>query len=118
MIKLKSGHEVTIRALLKSLPASHGMHRPQLFQFIEPNSSGEVTIATYQELDKAFIDKQKETIESKIHHLILTREENKLFINDIDGRWFGSILKKTDRVEFLPWHNPTKQQSNRTKSHK
>jgi hypothetical protein len=108
MIKLKSGHEVTIRALLKSLPASHGMHRPQLFQFIEPNSSGAVIIATYQESDKAFIDKQKETIESKIHHLIVTREENKLFINDIDGMWFGSILKKNRQGRIFTSAQPNK----------
>lgn len=99
MIKLKSGHEVTIRTLLKSIPASQGMHRPQLFQFVEPNSSGIVTIATYQATDKIFIDKRKESIEAELRHLICPGEEIKLFINEDEGMWFGSVLKnKNGRI--------------------
>ncbi len=37
LIKLKNGKSITIHHLLKSLPASSGMSRPQLFQHLEPN---------------------------------------------------------------------------------
>jgi hypothetical protein len=57
-IKIKGGHEITLCILLKSLPASQGMSRPQLFQFIEPNISGITTIVTFQSADKAFIEKK------------------------------------------------------------
>lgn len=45
-IELKSGHKVFISILLKTLLATQGMHRPQLLQFLEPNSSVVVTIPT------------------------------------------------------------------------
>jgi len=35
---------LSIRLLLKSIPASAGMSRPQLFQQAEPNPAGVVTI--------------------------------------------------------------------------
>jgi hypothetical protein len=55
-IKIKGGHSISLRLLLKSLPASQGMSRSQLFQFIEPNISGVTTIVTFQSTDKAFIE--------------------------------------------------------------
>ncbi len=107
MVTLKSGHEVSIRTLLKSIPASQDMHRPQQFQFVEPNSSGVVTIATYQASDKAFIEKRKESIKAELCHLICTGEKTKLFINEEDGMWFGSVLKnKNGRV--LTTNQPNK----------
>jgi hypothetical protein len=44
IIKIKGNHTVSLRTLLKSLPASTGMSHPQLFKHAEPNSSGLVTM--------------------------------------------------------------------------
>lgn len=48
LIRLKNDQVISIRMLLKSIPATQNMCHSQLFQFIEPNSSGMVTLATYQ----------------------------------------------------------------------
>jgi hypothetical protein len=47
-VKQKEGVEISLRLLLKSIPTSQGMSHPQLFQFIKPNISGVVTLATFQ----------------------------------------------------------------------
>jgi hypothetical protein len=99
LIKLKNDQETTIRMLLKSIPATQGMSRPQLFQFVEPNSSGMVTLASYQECDKALVEERKLTLEQELRQVLSAGEENKLFRNDEDGIWFGSVLKnKNGRI--------------------
>jgi hypothetical protein len=55
-IRLKNDQIITIRMLLKSIPATQGMSLSQLFQFIEPNVSGMVTLATFQSQDKPLIE--------------------------------------------------------------
>jgi hypothetical protein len=47
VITLKNGDKISICLLLKNLPASQGMARPNLFQFVEPNNSGVTTLATF-----------------------------------------------------------------------
>jgi hypothetical protein len=99
IIKIKGGHNISLRLLLKSLPASQGMSRSQLFQFIEPNISGVTTIATLQSTDKTFIEQRKTTLESEIRKIIEPGEETKVFLNVSDGLWFGGVHKnKSGRV--------------------
>jgi hypothetical protein len=50
-ITLKSSSSVSLQTLLKSIPSSNGMSRSQLFQHVEPNASGIVTMVTFQEQD-------------------------------------------------------------------
>jgi hypothetical protein len=51
IIKLQNGNSVSLRTLIKSIPASASMTRPQLFQHVEPNISGIVTMVTFQKQD-------------------------------------------------------------------
>jgi hypothetical protein len=66
IIKLKNDQQITIRMLLKSIPATQGMTRSQLFQFVEPNASGIITMATYQAQDKSHIEARKHTLEAEL----------------------------------------------------
>jgi hypothetical protein len=92
-IKIKGGHEIPLRLLLKSLPATQGMSRSQLFQFVEPNISGVITLATFQSVDKEYIEKRKLTLEAEIRKIIEPGEETKVFKNNEDGLWFGGVRK-------------------------
>jgi hypothetical protein len=50
-VKLRNDQTVTLRLLLRSLPVSSGMSHPQLFQLVESNPTGMVTLAIYQHTD-------------------------------------------------------------------
>jgi hypothetical protein len=111
-VRLKNGEKTTIRMLLKSLPASQGMSRPQLFQFVEPNKSGVTTLATFQVQDKAFIEKRKHNLENELRAIINPEDTEKLFVSDTEGIWSGGILKnKGEKIIG------TKQPSQHTQSH-
>jgi hypothetical protein len=59
---LKGGKSVTIRTLLKSLPATNGMSRNRLFQIVDPNAGQTCTIVTFQKADRLFIEQRKLTL--------------------------------------------------------
>jgi hypothetical protein len=93
IVTLKNGDKIKIRMLLKSLPASQGMSRPQLFQFVEPNNSGITTLATFQVKDKEHVLKRKDSIESELRAIVSPADIDKLFITDTEGLWSGGIFK-------------------------
>jgi hypothetical protein len=80
--------------LLKSIPATQGMTRPQLFQFVEPNAHGAITLATYQAADKALVEARKTTLEKELRQVLDDGEDTKLFKDPNEGMWFGSVLKQ------------------------
>lgn len=107
-IKLKNDMTITIRMLLKSIPATQGMCRSQLFQFIEPNASGMVTLATYQSQDKKYVEERQLTLEQEIRQVLAHGEAEKVFKNDDEGIWFGSVSKqKNGRI--ISSQQPNKQ---------
>jgi hypothetical protein len=58
-----------------------------------------VTLVTYQECDKALVEERKLTLEQELRQVLSAGEENKLFRNDEDRIWFGSVLKnKNGRI--------------------
>jgi len=55
MIHLKSlYHQISLRSLLKSLPATIGMSSPVLFQHVESNFSNTITMVVFQKIDHSF----------------------------------------------------------------
>jgi hypothetical protein len=92
-IKLKNGKLVTIRHLLKSMPASVGMSRAQLFQQAEPNLSAVVTIVTFQAQDHDLVMSRQNTLESEIRQVLANGEVEKIFVDDEEGIWFGGANK-------------------------
>jgi hypothetical protein len=98
-IRLQNDQMTTVRMLLKSIPATQGMSRSQLFQFVEPNASGMVTMATYQHTNKEFIESRKITLEAEIRQVLAPGESAKIFKEESEGIWFGSVLKnKNGRI--------------------
>jgi hypothetical protein len=97
-ILLKNGQTVTLRTLLKSIPASNGMSRPQLFQQAEPNHEAMVTIVTFQAQDR-------ELFLARIRQVIAEGESEKVFIDDNEGIWFGGVNKqKSCHTNIIPKH--------------
>jgi len=78
-IKLKNDQIVPLRMLLRSLPASKGMTRSQLFQLVENNPTGMVVLATYQHCDKALVHAKKESLEQEIRTQQAEGESVKVF---------------------------------------
>ncbi len=93
VVKLKNDIAVSIHTLIKSLPASHGMSLPQLFHHVEQNTSGGLTMATFQECDRKYIQDHKLTLESEIRSLLAPQEDEKNFQSSADGLWFDNVHK-------------------------
>jgi hypothetical protein len=55
-VTLKNGQKITIRMLIRGLPATQGMNRPQLFQLAETNATRDSIIVTYQKGDKDHVN--------------------------------------------------------------
>jgi hypothetical protein len=70
-IKIKgSQQEITLRTLLKSIPASPGMSQAQLFQHAKPNARGVVTMVVYNRTDYNLVIKQQATLEKELRTII------------------------------------------------
>jgi hypothetical protein len=53
------------QTLIKSIPASSGMIRPQLFQHVKPNVSGVVTMATFQKQDSELVHARQKQLSQR-----------------------------------------------------
>jgi hypothetical protein len=100
MVKLNHDITVSIRTLIKSLPASQGMSRPQLFHHVEQNTSGGLTLATFQECDRKYIQDRKMTLENELRSLLEKGEDEKLFQSCAEGLWFDNV-HKTKKGQIL-----------------
>ncbi len=92
IVTLKNGQHVSLRMLLRSIPATQGMSRPQLFQLIETNSQN-IIIATYQKSDRAHVAARKMTLETDLKAQLTPEYASKIFQSEADGLWFTPILK-------------------------
>jgi len=90
-ITLKNDKSIPLHILLKSIPASEGMSRPQLFTQVKPNPAATVTLVTYQARDHNLVSARKATLESEIRNIIKDGEAGKVFIDDTEGIWFGGV---------------------------
>jgi len=75
------------------------MSRPQLFQQVEQNISGIVTMVTFQKQDQELVYKSQNTLEAEIRQVIADGEEENVFVDDSDGIWFSGVNKtKTGKL--------------------
>lgn len=79
IVQLKNGKSISIRLLLKSIPALAGMSRPQLFQQAEPNHGTTVTIVTFQAIDKEYVLAHQASLEEEIRSVLAPGQEGKIF---------------------------------------
>jgi hypothetical protein len=75
------------------------MSRPQLFQHVEPNISGVVTMVICQKQDLPLVLARQNSLEMEIRQIIADGEDDKVFIDTAEGIWFGGVSKtKTGRI--------------------
>jgi len=75
------------------------MSRPQLFQHVEPNISGVVTMVIFQKQDLPLVLARQNSLEMEIRQIIADGEDDKVFIDTAEGIWFGGVSKtKTGRI--------------------
>ena len=94
--------------LLKSIPASEGMTRPQLFQQAEPNHGATITIVTFQASDKNLVLVRQDTLEEEIRNVLAPDQEQKIFMNEFDGIWFGGVNNTKRGIQYSSIKNKTK----------
>lgn len=92
-VTLKNQQKITIRLLLRSLPATQGMTRPQLFQLAETNASRNYIIVTYQKGDKELVHSRLFSLENDIRAQLAEGEAGNIFISETDGLWFTPIAR-------------------------
>jgi hypothetical protein len=93
LVLLKNGTSITLRHLLKSIPASEGMSRPQLFYQVEKNSGAHVTIIMFQSQDHDLVMDCQASLENEICQVLASDQSQNAFINDSEGIWFGAVTK-------------------------
>jgi hypothetical protein len=71
--------------LIKSIPASQGISRPQLFQTVEPNISGIVTMVSFQKQDSDKVYQRQNTLEMEIHQVFGGGKEERKFVDNEEG---------------------------------
>jgi len=90
---LKNQQHITIRMLLRCLPATQGMSRPQLFQSAETNASRDAIIVTYQKPDRELVQARLLTLQHDITAQLASEEAEKIFISELEGLTFRPITK-------------------------
>ena len=74
---------VTIRTLLKSLPASEGMSRSRLFQVVDCIPSQNCVLVTFQRADKILVEDRQFTLEEELCEQLAPDQTSKLFVDDV-----------------------------------
>jgi len=105
-VTLKDGKEVTIRTLLKSLPASKGMSRSRLFQVVEFMPSQTCVIVTFQRSDRQLVEERQFDLEVELSDQLMAANASKLFEDETQGLRFGHAYHK-NRGKVIRVHNPT-----------
>jgi hypothetical protein len=111
-VTISTGDVITVRELLKLLPAAPGMCRSQLFQLIELNNSGTVTMGIYQARDRELVLQRAADIEAEIRTILAEGEANKIFNDEVLGNTIGGT-QKTKNGKILVANEP----SQATKEH-
>jgi len=70
--------------LLRSLPATQGMSRPQLFQLIETTATKDAIIATFQKAYKELVYARLFTLEIDIRAQIAEGEAGNVFTSEFE----------------------------------
>jgi hypothetical protein len=72
---------------------------PQLFQQGNPNQAAVVTIVTFQAQYCNLVLSCQTTLGEEICSVIDEGEEDKIFLNNLDGMWFGGVnMKKLEHI--------------------
>jgi len=93
-VQLKDSSIITVRTLLKSLPASPGMARNRLFQVVDLNASREFVIVTFQRCDKPYIEERKFELGKEILSHLAPGQASKVFAEELEGIQFVNAYHK------------------------
>jgi len=103
---LTDNKEVTIRTLLKSLPASKGMSRPRLFQVVDCIPAQNCVLVTFQRSDRPMVEGRQFDLEVELCDQLASEQESKLFIDEVQRLRFGHAYHK-NRGKIIRVHNPS-----------
>lgn len=104
-VQLKDGSVITVRTLLKSLPATPGMARNRLFQVVDLNATREYVIVTFQRCDRTYIEERKFELEKEILSHLAPNQASKVFADEFEGIQFINAYHK-QRGKVIRIHQP------------
>jgi hypothetical protein len=105
-VTLADNKEVTIRTLLKSLPASEGMSRSRLFQVVDCISAQNCVLVTFQRSDKPLVEERQLDLEVELCDQLAPGQASKLFVNEVQRLRFGHAYHK-NHGKVIRIHNPS-----------
>jgi len=105
-VTLKDGSIITVRTLLKSLPASPGMSRNRLFQVVDPAANQDCVIATFQRCDKSFIEDRKFLLATEILSYLAPGQASVVFVDELESVSFVDAHHK-NKGKVVRVHFPT-----------
>jgi len=106
-VVLKDGSTITVRTLLKSLPASPGMSRNRLFQVVDPNGMQDCVLVTFQRIDKPYIEDRKFALQQELLSHLNVNQAGKVFQDEFEGLTFVPAYHK-NKGKVIKTHQPTK----------
>jgi cell wall assembly regulator SMI1 len=106
-VTLKDGSTITVRTLLKSLPASPGMSRSRLFQVVDPNGPKDCVLVTFQRTDKSFIEDRIFTLEKELLSHLAPGQSSQVLEDEFESlQYIPAYYKNKGKV--IRVHHPTK----------
>jgi hypothetical protein len=90
---LKTQQNISIRMLLRSIPATQDMSHSQLFQLAETNAKREAIVVIHQKEDRELVQARLLTLQNDILAQLATGEANRIFISEIEGITFRPLTK-------------------------
>jgi hypothetical protein len=105
-ITLKDGSIITVRTLLKSLPASPGLTRSRLFQVVDPDAAQTCTLVTFQRCDHPLVEDRKFALEKEILSHLAPDQASKVFADEFEGiKFVGAYHKNKGKVIRVQNHS-------------
>jgi hypothetical protein len=106
-VTLKDNSVITIRTLLKSLPASPGMSRTRLFQVVDPHPTKDCVLVTFQRNDRPLVEDRQFTLGKEILSHLASGQAATIFRNEFEGIQFVGAYHK-NKGKVIRIHNPSK----------
>jgi hypothetical protein len=93
-VTLKDNKAITIRTLIKSLPASERMSRSRLFQVVDVIPAQNCVLVTFQRSDRPIVEERQLDLEVELCDHLALGQESKLFVDEVQRLRFGHAYHK------------------------
>ena len=105
ILLLSNNVKVSLRTLLKGIPAPTGMSTARLFQVVDPNATQICTLVTFPKRDRPLVAQSLDTLKDTILSHLAPHQQHLVFKNPATGIRFVDAYHK-NRGKFIKIHDP------------